>query len=185
MRDFSENRIRGVRGDTGALDRGRVAPYGVVVPVPQHHRPIRHGGVEPARIEQTIRGKAAVIGRPDDPFRAGIVSRELFYREDDFVDGGTVADGGTDGFQTTIEGVGVPVAEGRHQKPAIEVNVFGGAVLRCQRTRLVAYCAHRAVDDQQCIGVCATGPDHPAGEQCRRCLLGTHRAMVAIGGLPQ
>ena len=59
VRNLAEHRIRGIRGDARPLQRNRVAPHGVVVPGPQHHRPVGHRGVEPARVEQPAGSHAA------------------------------------------------------------------------------------------------------------------------------
>ena len=80
VRDLTEHRIRGVGGDARALQRNRVAPHGVVVPGPQHHRPIGHRGVEPAGVEQSVGREAAVVGGADDPFVVGVRRRRIRLR---------------------------------------------------------------------------------------------------------
>ena len=85
-RNLAEHRVRGVGGDPCALQRNAVAPHGVVVPCPQHDGPVGHRGVEPARVEQSARSHAALVGGADDPLVVGMLGGESFHLGDDLVD---------------------------------------------------------------------------------------------------
>ena len=111
MRDLAEHRVGGVGGDPGPVDRGGVAPHGVVIPRPQHHRSIRYGRVEPARIEQPARRQTAVVGGAGDPVQLGMLLSVLLYRSDDLVHRTAGTNGRAGGFQAAVERVGVAVPE--------------------------------------------------------------------------
>lgn len=69
------------------------------------------------------------------------------------------------GLQPTVERVGVPVTEGRHEEPAVEIDclaVYSSGLL----AGLVAQRADHAVDHQKGIGLrTGAGPYQAAGEQ--------------------
>ena len=74
----------------------------------------------------------------------------LLYRRDDFVDGLAGAHRRADGLQPAVERMGVPVAERRHQKAAVEVDLVGA---RRRRRGLIAQRPHHSVGDEQRIGL--------------------------------
>ena len=91
---------------------------------------------------------------------------ELLYRGDDLVDRRARPHRGPDGLQPAVERMGVPVAERRHQEPAVEVDLVGACAPR-PLARLVAHRAHHAVVDSSASVSPRAGPDHAAGEQRR------------------
>ena len=132
-RDLAEHRVRGVRGDAGTVEGNRVAPGGVVIPRPQHHRTVRDGGVEPTRVEQPVRGEAAVVGGPDDPLVVGVFVGELSDGIDDFVDRGARPHRRSDRFQPAQQRMGMTVAERGHQESAVEVDLLDIAASEAAR----------------------------------------------------
>ena len=171
-RDLAEHRIGGLRGDAGTIQGHRVHPEGVVVPGPQHHRPVGDRGVEPAGIEESALDQAAVVGGADNPVLVRVGIGVCLDLGDDLVDRTARAHLGPHRFQPAVERMGVPVAERRHQESAAEVD----AVIGVPHAGLCTDRRHHAVGDQQRIGGAGSRPDRATAEQ------GAHRAASAADG---
>ena len=162
VRDLAQRRVGGVGRDPGSLQGSRVAPQRVIVPGAQHDWTVGYRGVQPARVEQPVRGQAAVVGGADDPLVVGVCVGVTPHRGDDLVDRAAGPHGGADGLQAPVEGVGVTVAERRHQEAATQVDD-----VRVVSLRRPPGGGDDAVGDEQCVGVTVAGPDRAAGEQRR------------------
>jgi hypothetical protein len=124
--DASVGRIRGVAGDAGQLERARVRPRAVVIPVHEERRPVGHDRVQllPGRnaaVEQVQRPAGA-----EDPRRLGMRPR---VRADDpvvVVPGVALGEIHAQPVQAAGRRVHVRVLERRQQQPAPKVDHLGG-----------------------------------------------------------
>ena len=126
--DCCRRRVSGVLIDAGDPKGGGVGPGTVVVGRLQHDRPIGHCGVEPLRVEQSIRREAGVVGAAADPARLRVVGCPPSHDVGHLPHRGGVANLRAGELDPAPQRVYVAVAERGQQGSALEVGDLEGVV---------------------------------------------------------